>query len=502
MLEATGGVLLFDHLRVPYRKSPSRRSLPDDERTPGELISVRGDDGTLSWLRAPSGGSVASVPGAYRLGSTPIFGRVVPDAASRRVRDALGGSRTALAAVSDDRGETVASVWRCGEGNTFLPFDPDELIANLWSERYRAAAHSSTRSRLEAVARPLYYRARVLLPVSVRLRMRRAYTGVQVRSSFPGWPVETALDDLCRLVLALVAEAAGQPVPMLSLWPRDRTWAFVLTHDVERSSGYAAIDRLRSVERRTGSTSSWNFVPLRDYRVDAGVLDGLRSEGCEIGVHGLHHDGRDLAPGHVAKRRPLMRRFADDWGATGFRSPSLLRDFDVVPSLGFDYDSSYPDTDPFQAQPGGCCSWLPFFNRETVELPVTLAQDHNVFELLGEADERLWREKTTFLRERGGMALLLTHPDYMLDRERLDAYERLLGEFASDATAWRALPREVSDWWRRRAASTPVRRDGAWRVEGPAERDGSVSFWPEALRHQPGALDGDTARLRPARTSS
>jgi len=47
-------------------------------------------------------------------------------------------------------------------------------------------------------------------------------------------------------------------------------------------------------------------------------------------------------------------------------------------------------------------------------------------------------------------------------------------EFRDDDTAWQALPREVADWWRRRAAST-LRDDGAgWRIEGPAARDGNV----------------------------
>jgi hypothetical protein len=48
-------------------------------------------------------------------------------------------------------------------------------------------------------------------------------------------------------------------------------------------------------------------------------------------------------------------------------------------SLPFEYDSSYPDTDPFEPQPGGCCSWLPYFNGPLVELPITLPQDHTLF---------------------------------------------------------------------------------------------------------------------------
>ncbi|MDP9226832.1 MAG: hypothetical protein M3P18_23915, partial [Actinomycetota bacterium] len=89
-------------------------------------------------------------------------------------------------------------------------------------------------------------------------------------------------------------------------------------------------------------------------------------------------------------------------------------------------------------------------------------------------------EKAAFLRERGGMALLLTHPDYMLDDWRLAVYEELLDAQAGAATTWHALPREVSSWWRRRAASTIERVDGVWRVVGPAAEDARIEWGPLA----------------------
>jgi hypothetical protein len=73
------------------------------------------------------------------------------------------------------------------------------------------------------------------------------------------------------------------------------------------------------------------------------------------------------------------------------------------------------------------------------------------------------------------MALVLTHPDYQGERRVRARYRRLLEEHATDDTAWRALPREVSDWWRRRAASHLVRDgDGEWRVEGPAASEAAI----------------------------
>ena len=93
-------------------------------------------------------------------------------------------------------------------------------------------------------------------------------------------------------------------------------------------------------------------------------------------------------------------------------------------------------------------------------------------------DESVWAQKTRFLRDRAGMALLITHPDYMLERERLDVYDRFLTTFAGDETMWAALPRDVASWWRRRAASSIERDDaGGWRVTGPAAGEARVELF-------------------------
>jgi hypothetical protein len=218
-------------------------------------------------------------------------------------------------------------------------------------------------------------------------------------------------------------------------------------------------------------------VPGR-YVVDDDVVRRLTDDGFEIGVHGLYHDGRDVAPAFVTERLPAMTAAAKRWSATGFRAPATRRVWEVMPTLGFDYDSSYPDTDPFEPDGGGCCSWLPFFNGGTVELPITLPQDHTLFRILRHSDESLWLRKAEELRQRGGMVLLITHPDYMLDLPSREAYGRFLDAHADDATAWAALPREVSSWWRRRAGSHLERIDGRWEIVGPAAGEGRVTFAP------------------------
>ena len=129
--------------------------------------------------------------------------------------------------------------------------------------------------------------------------------------------------------------------------------------------------------------------------------------------------------------------------------------------------------------PGGCCSWLPFFNEGMVELPMTLQHDHTVFVILGR-DESVWFDKVEVLRARGGMALALTHPDYMLEADRLEAYARFLRAFRDDPTVWTPLPYEVARWWRRRAATSVRVVDGRWQACGPAEREAAIAFAPPA----------------------
>jgi hypothetical protein len=370
--------------------------------------------------------------------------------------------------VVDGEGATRSSIWRSADGGTILPFDPDEAVHNLRSEAYQGG------SPAKALARRAYYAVRPVLPRPVQIALRRAAMRAQERVTFPQWPVETALHDLVDVVVTRVADAAGEPVPHLAPWPAGRSWALVLTHDVEHAAGRDAIEKVRAVEERLGYRSSWNLVPER-YAVPDALVAHLQGVGCEVGVHGLRHDGRDIDPLRTMRARiPEMRRWAEHWGAVGFRAPATHRVWDRMPELGFDYDTSSPDTDPYEPMSGGCCSWLPFFNRGMVELPITLAQDHTVFTIL-QRDESLWLDKAEFLRAHGGMALIILHPDYA-DEQVLGAYERFMAAFRGDAEMWAALPADVAAWWRRRAATSLSLQDGEWRATGPAADEAAIAF--------------------------
>lgn len=438
MLSASRRIGFLDDLKVPY-------VVRADERLDAAgIVAVRAADGSrsLAWPSEPTGDAAGATPFAW--GRYP--GVLLDGAASR-----------------DE------------QGNVFLPFDPDAAIERLASEAYLASATTARARWARHTAIRTYYGVRPLVPRGVQIGMRRAFAHIQRRVAFPRWPIETSLHDLEDDLLDLLAGLVDAPLPFIRPWPGGYTWAVVLTHDVETQTGHDEVARILEIEERLGLRSSWHFVPKR-YAVDDRLVGSLWERGFEVGVHGVYHDGRDLASKTMLTRRlPELQAAAKRWRSVGFRAPATQRSWSLMPLLPFDYDSSYPDTDPFEPQGGGCCRWLPFFIDRLVELPITLVQDHTLFVILRERDERLWALKARLLRERGGMALLLTHPDYMLG-DRLGVYDRFLSVLASDDSAWHALPHEVSAWWRRRAESSLVESDGEWRVEGPAEREAEVGF--------------------------
>jgi hypothetical protein len=434
----------------------------------------------LERLSAPGGRTIfwpsaAGTPSWGVLDGIPIFAPLVPDERLDGLGRAVGDTWETCAEIRDQGGARLSSVRRAPDGSMLLPFDPNRAAASLLGEHYLALVSGGGARFTRDLARRAYYRVRPVLPRRTQIALRRRFTQVQQRATFPSWPTETALHDLREWVLALVQDVWGNALPQIGWWPGDARWAMVLTHDVERAAGYGIVEEIAALETREGLRSAWYFVPERDYRVDDALVARLRDGGFEVCVHGLRHDGRDLQPGVFEKRLPAMQSYAERWGSVGFRAPSTQRSPEVIAALGCDHDSSYSDVARFEPQGGGSCSWLPFFLGDVVELPITMPMDHTLFELLDHTDDRVWVEKAELLRGRGGMGLMLTHPDYLCESATRGPYEAFLAKVARDESAWHALPREVSDWWRRRAASS-LRRDGdAWLVDGPAPEARVVS---------------------------
>jgi hypothetical protein len=263
-------------------------------------------------------------------------------------------------------------------------------------------------------------------------------------------------------------------VHRLAFWPDGHRFCFVITHDVEWDTGLRRAPAIMELEKALGFTSSWNLVPER-YPIDWSIVDGLKAHGCEIGLHGLKHDGRLFESLSLfTKRCEKIHAYARTWDAAGFRSPSTLREARWMSTMDFEYDSSFPDTDPYEPQPGGCCSVWPYFLGSMVELPMTLAQDHTLFEILGQKDISHWREKVGWIAEHGGVAVVNVHPDYMLTHDRLQLYEDFLRFMKTVPGMWHPLPREAARWWKERNLSAVRRGADGWHIEGPAAARGRI----------------------------
>jgi len=350
----------------------------------------------------------------------------------------------------------------------------DRAIENFLFETYR--------DRSDSRALKIYYLLKPLIVRKLQVLLRRT-RAKSSQSSLPLWPIEEKLERLKRQILIACTKTRDE-IPFIWFWPHGKAFAFVITHDVETQEGLENIQRICDIEKKYGFRSSWNFVPER-YSVDIRLLERLVEGGLEVGIHGLKHDGKLFSSRRVFdERMRKIKEYRSKWSAVGFRSPATHRNRTWMENMPFEYDSSFPDTDPYEPQPGGCLSIFPFFMGNLVELPITLAQDHTLFEILRYGDISIWKEKIDWIEKMNGMALIIVHPDYIRagggrGKESgypIEYYEELLQYMKNKDGCWRALPREVARWWRRREVSE-ITPDGIREacIRGPALKDGVVA---------------------------
>ena len=258
-----------------------------------------------------------------------------------------------------------------------------------------------------------------------------------------------------------IHNASSTPPENWAGWPEGKKFALVLTHDVDTEKGQQRCRLLAEMEMELGFRSSFNFVPRR-YSVSADLRRYLVENGFEVGVHGLYHDGKYYQSREEFKQRAkLINEYLREWNAVGFRSPSMLRNMEWILDLDIEYDSSTFDTDPFEPQADGVHTIFPFIvqggnGRRYVELPYTLPQDFTLYVLMKEKGFDMWKRKLQWVAERGGMAMVNAHPDYMnfsgaaLQREEYPSeyYRDFLAYVKAqfEGQYWSALPREVAQF--------------------------------------------------------
>lgn len=451
------------------------------ERLLSPLDPVAVDDPSWDPRRAPAGAAVRCRPGSgpaelMRAGDWWLFAR--PAAADPRATGA-GGSCVerfelpATGAVLDSR--------RSADGTVIVPFGLAEAYAGYTAELW---AQGSGGRGLPPWALDAYYRVKGAIPRRVQLAARRALIRRQGTPRFPAWPFDAGVAALLRFYVRCIMLARGQrELRFRWLWPGRARAAVILTHDVESAAGLRNAPRIADLEQARGLRSSFNIV-ADGYPIDWGIVEELRDRGFELGVHGVFHDRSMFsARDEFEAQQPALRAMAERLGASGFRSPATHRVAAWLAELPVDYDCTIPMSDCWEPQPGGCCSPWPFFLGRVVELPYTAPQDHTLLTLLGERSIATWLRQLDAIEGVAGLAQFVTHPDpgYLGDPRNEALYAELLDAIAARERVWRALPREVADWWRRRD-----RAGGEAGADGLATLtdDGTVTLAPD---HRPGA---------------
>lgn len=253
-------------------------------------------------------------------------------------------------------------------------------------------------------------------------------------------------DKLIKTLTELYSENEFNSM-LKTIWPEGVISPIVLTHDVETSEGVKFIPQVLEIERKYNLKSSWNFVPYL-YNIPDSIINLISESGCEIGIHGYNHDGKDYSSKKLfAKRVGLINKAIKKYNVVGYRSPAAHRNIKLMQELDIKYDSSCFDIDPFQPMPGGThCIW-PFRAGKFLELPYTLPQDHVLRIQLGEKDNKTWEQKTKWIMNYRGIILLITHPDYLKSNDNLKLYEEFLIFIKDIKGLWNILPKDLTEYW-------------------------------------------------------
>jgi hypothetical protein len=403
--------------------------------------------------------------GYFRLGPHAIcYGRSCSRALESRPKSTL----------HDEIGNVIVK-----DGKLHLPFDPTEIIDNLRLERYASA--QQMRSNFEHFLRRLYYLFRPAMNLSVRKQIQKFHSRNWEKQPFPKWPVDTTVEDICEILLLLSMEARGvNRVPFVWFWPDGANGCLAMTHDIETTAGRDHCEELMKVDDSFGIKSAFGIVPEGRYEVTPSFLKSMRDRGFEVVVQDLNHDGRLFDnEGEFLHRAKKINRYGCEYGAKGFRAGVLYRNPEWYDALEFAFDMSIPNVAHLDPQHGGCCTVMPYFIGEVLEIPVTTVQDYMLFYILNTRSTDLWKKQLDLILGKNGLASFIVHPDYLLQNDTVSVYEKLLSylrELRNRKAIWFALPTDIDSWWRARSKMSVVKDGNSWRIEGDVTKRARLAY--------------------------
>ncbi len=191
----------------------------------------------------------------------------------------------------------------------------------------------------------IFYLIKPLVPRKFQIYLRRILIKRKQKKFVSIWPI---------------LESASYKPKNWKGWPNNKKFALILHTMLNIKKDIIEFYNLMKLEKELGFVGSYNFIPERDYRVDISLINTLKENGFECGVHGLHHDGKLFSSEkEFLKRAEKIKKYANEWNALGFRAPAMHHNLDYIGELNLLYDLSTFDTDPFEPQPDGVNTIFP-----------------------------------------------------------------------------------------------------------------------------------------------
>jgi hypothetical protein len=376
---------------------------------------------------------------------------------------------------------------RTVDGKLLLPFDVDEVLHDLEHEVYAENAKQVGLADPSLVV-SAYYWLRPLLPLHARKHFQRVRLRHWKSLAFPHWPVDCTVDRLCEeLLLANLKAQCIDKIPFIWFWPKEHSSAAMMTHDVETELGRDYSDQLMDIDDSFGIKASFQVVPECRYEVPRSYINSIWDRGFEVAVHDLNHDGRLFQNYQTFQERVAkINAYRKEFRASGFRAAVLYRRQLWNDALDFAYDMSVPSVAHLDPQRGGCCTVKPYFTGKMIELPVTTTQDYTLFHILNDRSIDLWKRQTELIMERHGLISFIIHPDYVIQQKERAVYQNLLAYLdglRSKQNVWIALPCEIENWWRQRAAMRINEENGDLRIEGAGSERATIAYASEEDGH-------------------